>query len=84
MPGPSVRRRRLPPFTSIMKMSVLPPLDPRQGRLVELRYFGGLSIEETAEALGISAARQSGNGRRPQRGCAPNWTDSATTRVLST
>src|SRR5579864_7832076 len=32
----------------------LQALDPRQSRIVELRYFGGLSIEETAEALGIS------------------------------
>jgi DNA-directed RNA polymerase specialized sigma24 family protein len=30
--------------------------DPRQERLVELRYFGGLSIEEAAEVIGISAA----------------------------
>lgn len=28
--------------------------DPRKGRIVELRFFGGLSIEETAEALKIS------------------------------
>jgi RNA polymerase sigma factor (TIGR02999 family) len=28
--------------------------DPRKGRVVELRYFGGLSVEETAEVLGIS------------------------------
>lgn len=31
-------------------------LDERQARVVECRYFGGLSIEETAEALGISTA----------------------------
>ncbi len=31
-------------------------LDPQQGKVVELRYFGGLSIEETAEVLGISPA----------------------------
>jgi RNA polymerase sigma factor (TIGR02999 family) len=31
-------------------------LDPLQARLVELRYFGGLNIDETAEALGISSA----------------------------
>jgi RNA polymerase sigma factor (sigma-70 family) len=31
-------------------------LDPRQGRLVELRFFAGLSIEESAEVLGISPA----------------------------
>jgi RNA polymerase sigma factor (TIGR02999 family) len=29
-------------------------LDPRKARVVEMRYFGGLSIEETAEALGVS------------------------------
>jgi RNA polymerase sigma factor (TIGR02999 family) len=31
-------------------------LDSQQTRIVELRFFGGLSIEETAEALGISPA----------------------------
>lgn len=31
-------------------------VDPQQHRIVELRYFGGLSIEETAEVLGISPA----------------------------
>jgi RNA polymerase sigma-70 factor, ECF subfamily len=29
-------------------------LDPQQARIVELRYFGGLSVEEAAEVLGIS------------------------------
>ena len=29
-------------------------LDPRKSQVVEMRYFGGLSIEETAEALGVS------------------------------
>ncbi|HXG64482.1 MAG TPA: sigma-70 family RNA polymerase sigma factor [Blastocatellia bacterium] len=29
-------------------------IDPRKSRVVELRYFGGLSVEETAEALGVS------------------------------
>jgi len=28
--------------------------DPRKARVVELRFFGGLSMEETAEALGVS------------------------------
>jgi RNA polymerase sigma factor (TIGR02999 family) len=31
-------------------------MDAQQGRIVEMRYFSGLSIEETARALGISAA----------------------------
>jgi RNA polymerase sigma-70 factor, ECF subfamily len=34
----------------------LTELDERQGKVVELRYFGGLGVEETAEALGISPA----------------------------
>ena len=32
----------------------LEEMNPRQRRIVELRYFGGLSIEETAEVLNIS------------------------------
>jgi len=31
-------------------------LDPRQGQIVEQRYFGGLTLEETAEAVGVSLA----------------------------
>ena len=34
----------------------LEQLDPDQGRIVELRFFGGLTVEETAAALGISPA----------------------------
>jgi RNA polymerase sigma-70 factor, ECF subfamily len=34
----------------------LAELDPRQARIVELRYFGGLSLEETAEALDVAPA----------------------------
>jgi RNA polymerase sigma factor (TIGR02999 family) len=34
----------------------LTALDPQQGRLIELRFFGGLSIEETAVVLGVSPA----------------------------
>ena len=30
--------------------------DPRQGRIVELRYFGGLSEQEVAEVLSLSRA----------------------------
>jgi RNA polymerase sigma factor (TIGR02999 family) len=32
----------------------LAQLDPQQARVVELRYFAGLTVEETAEAVGIS------------------------------
>jgi RNA polymerase sigma factor (TIGR02999 family) len=35
----------------------LAEIDARQARVVELRYFGGLSVEETAEVLGITPVR---------------------------
>jgi RNA polymerase sigma factor (TIGR02999 family) len=37
-------------------LSRLEQIDARQARVVECRFFGGLSIDETAEALGISPA----------------------------
>lgn len=37
-------------------LDALAKLDPRKARIVELRFFGGLSAEETAEFLGISPA----------------------------
>ena len=33
----------------------LETLDPRQGQIIEQRYFGGLSLDEMAEALGVSS-----------------------------
>jgi RNA polymerase sigma factor (TIGR02999 family) len=37
-------------------LNELAELDPQQSRIVELKFFGGLSIEETAEVLGIGHA----------------------------
>ena len=37
-------------------MTKLAEVDAQQAKLVELRYFGGLSIEETADAMDISPA----------------------------
>jgi len=37
-------------------MERLAAFDPEQARLVELRFFGGLTVEETAEAMDISPA----------------------------
>jgi RNA polymerase sigma-70 factor, ECF subfamily len=34
----------------------LAAIDPQQARIVELRYFGGMTIEDSAEALGVSSA----------------------------
>ena len=37
-------------------LTCLEEFDPQQARIVELRFFAGLTVEETAEALGISKA----------------------------
>ena len=37
-------------------LTKLESLDPDQARIIELRFFGGLTIEETAMALSISPA----------------------------
>jgi RNA polymerase sigma factor (TIGR02999 family) len=37
-------------------LNTLTALDPRQSRIIELRFFGGLSIQDTAVVLGISPA----------------------------
>ena len=37
-------------------LTALEAFDPQKSRIVELRFFGGLSIEETAEVLGMSTA----------------------------
>jgi RNA polymerase sigma factor (TIGR02999 family) len=39
----------------------LAAFDPRQARIVELRFFGGLSVEETAEVLSVSAGTVKGD-----------------------
>jgi len=35
-------------------LTALEGLDPRKSKIVELRFFGGLTVEETAEVLKIS------------------------------
>ena len=37
-------------------LNALAEFDPRKSQIVELRYFGGLNIEETAEFIGVSPA----------------------------
>jgi RNA polymerase sigma factor (TIGR02999 family) len=53
----------------------LATLDPRKSQIVELRYFGGLSIEETAEVLGLSPTTVKREWRR-----AKAWLHRAITR----
>jgi RNA polymerase sigma factor (sigma-70 family) len=37
-------------------LTKLAAIDPQQSRVVELRFFGGLTMDETAEVLHISSA----------------------------
>lgn len=48
------RRRELNLVALDDALDSLAKLDDRQRRMVELRFFGGLSIEETSEVLGVS------------------------------
>jgi RNA polymerase sigma factor (TIGR02999 family) len=54
--APAVAARELDVLMLDEALRELSALDPEHGRLVELRHFGGLSIEETAEVLGVSPA----------------------------
>jgi RNA polymerase sigma factor (TIGR02999 family) len=51
-PEPSVDRVEVLALDAAL--GELERLDPDQGRLVELRFFGGLTVEEAAEVLGVS------------------------------
>lgn len=50
------RRREVDLVALDHALNVLAALDERQCRLVELRFFGGLTIEETSKALDVSPA----------------------------
>ena len=53
IPGPSTDIDIVALHQSLERLQAL---DPRQAQLVELRYFGGVSVEETARILGVSPA----------------------------
>ena len=51
-----VSRERAPDLVALDDaMNVLAQLDPRKVQVVEMRFFGGLSVDETAEVLKISS-----------------------------
>ena len=56
----SGRSARMPESADVLALDEvlrrLEELDPRKSRIVEMRFFGGLSLEETAEALNVSVA----------------------------
>ena len=45
-------------FLKILEAEIIPfvdrDIDPRRSQVVELRFFGGLGVEETAEVLNVS------------------------------
>lgn len=47
-------------------LNTLEKLDPRQARTVELRFFGGLSLEEVAEVLPVSVSSVRSDWRMAQ------------------
>lgn len=50
-----VSEDRAPDFVALDDaLNTLAEVDPRKSKIVELRFFGGLSVEETAEVLKIS------------------------------
>ena len=50
----ALRHYPLPPAAERLHGNELAEIDPRKARVIELRFFGGLSVEETAEVLKIS------------------------------
>jgi len=48
-------QKALDRLTPLVYDHSLAQLDPRRAQVVELRFFGGLSVEETADALSVSA-----------------------------
>lgn len=55
----------------------LAALSPQKAKLVELRFFGGLSIEESADALGISRAQANREWRTARAWLADELRDEA-------
>ena len=54
--APEVPMQREPDLIALDDaLTSLASIDPRKNQIVELRYFGGLSVEETAEVMGVSS-----------------------------
>ena len=70
-PSAAGRRRRSWPCT--MPCEAFAVHDPVKAKLVELRFFGGLTLEQAAACLEISRRRPTGPGGMPAPGCTPPW-----------
>jgi RNA polymerase sigma-70 factor, ECF subfamily len=56
LPAPSTPIDAIDALDLDRALHKLEQLDPEQARIVEMRFFGGLTVEETAAALGVSPA----------------------------
>jgi RNA polymerase sigma factor (sigma-70 family) len=56
----------------------LATLDERQAKVVELRFFGGMSVEEVADALGVSKRTVEGDWRHAKAWLRAEFTREAT------
>ena len=61
-------------------LAALGRIDPRKVRVVQLRYFAGLSVEETAQVMQVSRKRYSAIGNSPRRGCSTSSRGGAAAR----
>ena len=52
--GPAVQMEAKEVLALNAALTAIQTVDPRKSRVVEFRYFGGLSVEETAQALSVS------------------------------
>jgi len=70
----NVRTRHNPDLVALDDaLTELEKLDPRQARTVELRFFGGLSLEEAAEVLRVSVSTVRRDWRMAQADVMPSW-----------
>ena len=53
-------------------LNALAAIDPRKSQVVELRFFGGLSVQETAEVLKVSVETVQRTGGWLRAGCGAN------------
>jgi RNA polymerase sigma factor (TIGR02999 family) len=59
-------------------LKVLETMDPRKSRVVELRFFGGLTVEESAAVLKVSPDTIMRDWKLAGHGCSPSLTAAAT------
>lgn len=78
LPGGTVSQRGVDFILLDAALTALSEFDPRKARLLELRYFGGMSVQETAEVLGISSATVSREQRVAEAWLSQRMTASAT------